>query len=379
MIIALPYVSFVIILFSLYLFGKSGSLYKSVSVITSYFLLVVFFGLRGYIFSDVFAYKPFYDIIPDFITIIKTGYPERGAWWEPGFVLYCSIIKIFTDDYLVFQFIDTTINLVLLYKALKWFDSHNGLIFMILLSMSGLTLFIDTLRNTKAILIFFVSLRYIYNKSFIKYIICCFLALSFHISSIVLFPLYFFLNKKYSKLFLAFILLMSIFLFLFGRKIVSTLLPIILSSIPGMPDMLLNRIEGYMVNESEYSAQRGLSLGLIETFLTFLFMSYFYNKICNNKITMIVNSFVLYFFFYFAFSGFYEVSHRMSMLFVFSYWILWYQFLVCIRPKQIKNVFLCCFLIYSVLKCSQYSKPMQEYDNILIGGHQRFHQRYYRL
>jgi hypothetical protein len=242
--------------------------------------------------------------------------------------------------------------------------------------MGGLGLFINALRNVKAILLLFIALKYIFNRNYIKYFLMSLLALSFHVSSIVMFPLYFIINKKYSKRGLFFILLGSLFFFVFGNRIFLQIVEIIFPFLPGRLPAL---VENYILAESAFSISRGLSLGLIEKLFTYFFVFYFYEKLCDKKMTLIVNCFIMYFMFYFAFSSFFEVSHRLSLFFSFSYWILWPQLLTCFRSKQMKQVFLLCLLVYSILKMSLYSQPVQQYDNILIGGHLRYQGRYNTL
>jgi hypothetical protein len=372
MLIALPYIFFASIMFFLYLYGNYKDLYHNVSVITAYFLFIIFFGFRGYIFTDVFGYKNFFDIVPDLFTLIKEG-KVNYFWWEPGFVCYCAFFKLFTNEYLVFQFFDTAIDLILLYSALKWYNSNTGVNFMILIAMSGLPLLIDTLRNTKSIFIFFISLRYVYNHHFLKFLLYYFIALSFHVSSIVFFPLYFLLCKKYSRCLWLMVLFTGIFFFLFGNQI----LPLFFLSIAKLiSGRLGGMLQGYVFTEGSYSAQRGISLGVIEKFLTFFLAFYFYKTIYKEKMVIIINCFLLYFMLYFVFAGFFEVSHRLSILFSFSYWILWPYFLTGFRIEPIKRLFLMCLLLYSVLKCSLYSQPVQKYDNILTSGSLKYSQQY---
>jgi hypothetical protein len=376
MMIALPYISSVLILFGLYIYGNYKLLYEKVSIIATCFFFMVFFGLRGYIFTDVFGYKSFFDTVPNIIIIIKTHYTSLVTWWEPGFVYYCSFFKMFTHNFFIFQFFDAMIDFILLYKALQWFDSNNCLSYMIFLAMSGLIMFIDNLRNVKSILLFFISLRYIYNRSFLKYLCCCFLALSFHISSIIFFPLYFILSKHNSRLILILLFLFSIIFFFFSARIFYLLFSLFSEYMPGR---LNNMVNSYIFTKSDYSIQRGLSLGLIEKVLTYFLIFILYEDLYKGKMILIINCFLLYFSFYFIFSGFIEVSNRLSLLFVFSYWILWPRVITSLHTKRIQSFFLICFLLYAILKISQYSQPVQEYDNIIFGGAKNYLQRYNTL
>jgi hypothetical protein len=363
MIIALPYISTVAMLFCLYLYGNIKQINKKQSLYFSWFYLLIFFGFRGYIFTDViYSYKPFFDFVPMF-TAIDTNF-VKWSWWEPGFVYYCSFFKLFTNNYFVFQFFDCLIDIILLYKALSWFDSNDPLSCMIFFAMAGLSIFVDTLRNVKAILIFFVSLRYIASHKLIKYICCCFIALSFHTSSIVFFPLYFFISKKYSKNIFVFFFFFGFIMLAFSSKIFS---PLFLSLIKILPGRLPSMIESYVIDTNRVF-KRVLSFGLLEKIVTFILVIIFFEKIYQDRMILIVNSFLFYYVFYFSFSDFYEVSERLSILFVFSYWILWPCFVKVLHTKYMKELFLICLLTYAVLKCSLYSQAQQRYENILFGA-----------
>jgi hypothetical protein len=369
--IALPYILFVLILFGLYIYGNYKPLFEKESIIATCFFFIVFFGFRGYIFNDVFNYKSFFDTVPNIITVIKTHY-TLSAWWEPGFVYYCSLFKTFTHSFFIFQIFDTMIDFILLYKSLQWFDSNDCLSYMIFFAMSGLVMFIETFRNVKSILLFFISLRYICNHNFLKYLCCCFLALSFHISSIIFFPLYFILSKNYSRLILIVLFLFSIIFFFFSSRIFYFLFSLFSDY---MPDRLSNMVNSYIFTKGDYSIQRGLSLGLIEKVLTYFLIFILYEDLYKGKMILIINCFLLYFSFYFIFSGFIEISYRLSLLFVFSYWVLWPRVITSLHTKRMQILFLICFLFYAILKMSQYSQPIQEYDNIIFGGAKNYLQR----
>jgi hypothetical protein len=371
---SMPYVLMVLAFFALYLFGNSSSLERKESTISGIWLIAVFFCFRGYIFTDVFNYKKFFDSVPDLYTAISTDFIKE-TWWEPGFVYYCCLIKTFTGNYLVFQAIDTVVDLILFYKGLEWFRANNGLTYMIFLAMNGLILFVDAMRNVKSILIFIIALRYVYDRRLVKYYLCCAIAMCFHVSSIVYFPFYFVLYRRFRRSTFAAIFLVSIVFFFFSSQV---FLAFFTSLSPLMPGRLGEMVQQYVLNSSAMSEQRTLSLGLIEKIVTFCAVFTLYGSLYRDKNVLIVNSFLAYFSLYFVFSGFYEVSNRLSILFIFSYWILWPQFIGLIRDRNVKAIGLMVTLTYCILKCSLYSKPYQEYENVLFGA-KSYYQRMYLL
>jgi hypothetical protein len=363
--IALPYISLSLFLFFLYSFGNIKKLFKYESIITTYAIFVVFFGLRGYIFTDVVNYVGFFHRVPSFLADNAETNWLRYSWFELGFTYYVSFFKIFTNNYFVFAFFDTLIDLILFYKALEWFDSNTCLNYIIMIAMMGLPLFVNNMRNIKSILLFVISLRYIYNKNILKYFLICSLAFLFHTTAIIYFPLYFIISRRFSFFVFIAIFIISLFFFFAGKSIIVNIFNLVVSNVSGRYSSL---ISNYLLNESNMSESRGLSLGLIEKIATFFLALLFFKSMYKEKMIIILNCFLLYFFIYFAFSGFVVVSYRFSGIFTFSYWILWPQFIKSIRTKHIKGFFLICLLTYALLKCSLYSQNVQRYENILFGA-----------
>jgi hypothetical protein len=365
--IALPYVATAFILFMFYVYGNINMTNKKETVGISFLFFLVFFGFRGYIFTDVFSYKPFFDRALDLPSAINSDL-SRWSWWEPGFVYYCSFFKTFTNNYIIFQFFDTLIDLILLYKALEWFNANTCLNYMIFFALNGMSVFIDALRYVKLILLFFIALRYIYDRKIITYFLFCFIALSFHVGSIIMFPMYFLLSIKYSKITYLILFFISIVLFFWGASLVFGLFNNIIGNyISGRASELIS-IYVLSADTAGLSGQRVLSLGVLEKILTFFLVLICYKSLYRGKNIIIMNCFLFYFIFYFAFSGFYFVSNRLSLAFVFSYWILWPLFLKCIHNKPLKQLFLICLLTYALLKMSLYSQYIQRYENVLFGA-----------
>jgi hypothetical protein len=364
--IALPYVSLSFFLFLLYVFGNLRKIYKHESIITAFVVFLLFFGLRGYIFTDVFNYIGFFNRVPSMLAGKNETTWLRFSYWEPGFTYYVSFFKIFTESFLVFAFFDTCLNLILLYKALEWFDGNTCLNYMIMIAMMGLSLFANNMRNIKSILLFMISLRYV-DRNILKYLFFCLIAVLFHSSSIIYFPLYFIVSKKYPFFFFIILFMISIFFFIAGRNIIINIFIFFIDKISGRYS---NIIENYLLGDSLLSTEsRGFSLGLLEKIGTlFLILLFFKPLYKNRKMIIATNCFLFYFFTYFVFSGFLTVSYRLSGIFVFSYWILWPSLLKNIRTKYMKEFFLVCLLIYTLLKCSLYFQKVQLYENILFGA-----------
>lgn len=156
---------------------------------------------------------------------------------EIGYLILNYIISLFTDNFQVVIFITTLIPLILYYKAFEYEKENLSLFWTIFFFGTFLYLyFCGIIRLFIATSIIAYSLRFVFEKKTIKFILCVLLAVSFHYSAfIMLFLLYFTTekeNQKRSNKLLIFLLVI--------------ILPIILTIISNyvLPNMG-NRYSGY--------------------------------------------------------------------------------------------------------------------------------------
>ena len=362
--IALPYIVLVLIMFIRHYISNCTEIYKYSEKIFIYFVLGFFFCFRGFIFTDVFNYYAFFAYCPNLIKIFETHF-LKTSFWEPGFACYCGLIKLFTDNWLIFQIIDSTIDLILLYKALEYFDSNRAENIIVFLAMSGLIAFIDNIRNIKAILLFFVSLRYIYEKKVFKYYIFCLIAISFHKSAFFYFFVYPLMNIKLTKKKFLLYGVISICFAICSRTVIQIVLNIVIQFLPKLFRVVLS---SYILEANSMSLGRIVTLGTIEKVLVFSLVYKNFDKLkIEEKGYLLVKIFLLYFLSYFIFFGFGEASNRVSMLFVVSYWCIIPK-IVKLQDKRYRSLYIVCVLAYCVLKMCLYKQPVQQYENFLFGA-----------
>ncbi|MBC6720510.1 EpsG family protein [Treponema sp. Marseille-Q4130] len=362
--IALPYITLVLVFFLRHYASNSALVYQKSEKLFIYFILWIFFAFRGYIFTDCFNYAFFFDHVPNIWEIINSDY-LKYTWWEPGYVYYCGFLKLFTNDFLTFQIIDATIDLFLLHKALEYFDSERALNIVIFLAMSGMIAFIDLFRNIKAILLFFNALRYINEKKVIKYYFLCLIAISFHKSAVIYLICYPFFCINMSRKSFLYTGILSVLVAFISRPlffIVNTLFGSIL------PPIIQKAITSYMLEQNNFSAARMLTFGVLEKIITFSLVYINFEKFTKEKIGIIaMKLFLIYFSLYFLFFGFNEVSNRVSLIFVFCYWII-IPLLIRKQTKKNQLIYSICILSYCLLKISLYHQPVQRYENWLFGA-----------
>jgi hypothetical protein len=331
---------------------------------------LLFLGFRGFIFTDWESYYAFFQKCPGVFDSVKeiSAFFSRGQYfaWGRGFLVYTFIIKSFTQNYFLFQFISFSIDIFILYWFFKkYIPNYIVLGFLFFYSFNGIDIEVNLLRNSKAILLFLISIKYIEKHNFIKYLMINILGCLFHISSIVYIPLYFILNRTFNKYFILFIFIAGNIIFLLQIKWFSSVL---IKLAAFNHNRLFDLIINYM-NSEKFSSPYGISIGYLERQITFIIFYMNVDKLRNDmKVNNIfLNAFFVYCFIYLYFAEMYILVMRIPLLLVFSYWIL-YPKIYSYQKKNSKYLFLFMLLSYTTLRLiSGYSSVMCLYDNALFG------------
>lgn len=319
-----------------------------------------FFAFRGFIFSDWITYYDFFQKC-DWSDLF--GYKLGSVvQMEPGFVLLNLICKFIIKDYFFLQFVICLIDTVLLLRFFRGRIDNLPLALLLYFVFGGLTMSINLMRNSIAAMLFLNAIDFLRDRRPIPYFAICLLALSFHSSSVLFFPLYFFLNRRFNKwIFLAVFVVCNI-VFLFHIPVVVSLLGML-----GIDEQFSDKVKAYTEVMDKSSV---LSIGYLERLFTFALAFYFYDKILAMKKenAIFMNSLLIYFIFTFFFSQFQVMSERLGTLFIFSYWIMWAYYIKCFERVNNKNLFIYFIAFYSLVKTwSMTQLPSMEYDNLLFG------------
>jgi hypothetical protein len=344
-------------------------LYKKFTNVFAAFLLVLFIGLRAYVYTDWANYLPWYKEIPSFFNgwdnIENFLFEGKYQSWEKGFNIYGILCKTFSSNYFFFQFISSFIDIIILYYFFKTYIPNRivlGFIFFFL--FNGLQIEINLIRNSKAIMLFLISIKYIEKRKVLFYFLFNLVGCLFHISAVIYLPLYFILNKKIPKIVVLFVFFIGNILFLFSIKWLGVLLTLLSNS--GSRLSFLIRV--YLLSDL-WSSSFGISIGFIErTISFFLFTFFFYEKLVKIKKENIVfiNCFYIYIFFYLYCSEMLVLIQRLPMLFIFSYWVLYPQIYNLLSSKR-KKYFFVILVFYSTLKIlSNYHSEESRYQNIIF-------------
>lgn len=184
---------------------------------------------------------------------------------DPGFYLLNKIVILFGGS---FQWIFIITSFIINYFICKsiYDQSKNKMLSLFIYVCGTLYFFsMNGIRQTIALSLFYYSLKYIKDRNFAKYIFINLIALTIHNSAIIFFPLYFILNKNFSKKFKIFSIL-----------IIFLSIPIIL---PVITNFLLNtKYAIYIVN----GAYKPLDFINVSTILNILLYLAYELKIKDN-------------------------------------------------------------------------------------------------
>ena len=163
----------------------------------AFVVMLLFVGLRGHLYSDFINYYPFYNALPD-IGHLNIGTFKRYLF-EPGFIVYSSLIKSIGVDYFGWVAISTLIDLAVYRCIFRRYTDSVILPFLFFMAYNGLTIEFNLYRNAKAMDLFLLSLPHLEKRRIGRYMILNLLGTTFHLSSVVYLPLYFLLNRRLGK------------------------------------------------------------------------------------------------------------------------------------------------------------------------------------
>ena len=222
---------------------------------------------------------------------------------------------------------------------------------------------INLMRNSKSIMLFIISLKYITERKIVPYILLNILGLLFHSSSIVFFPLYFLIFKKPNKRFLWTIFFVGNILYLLQIRWCTPIITFLAECFGGL---VAKKAIQYLASE-RWATGYGISIGYLERTMTFMLIMYYLERFFKNKYNIpLLHCMFIYLFSYLYLSEMSILTSRVPLLFMFVYWPLYVQIYEW-QSKKRKVFFLICFFCYSVMKIISGGQALPNvYDNILL-------------
>lgn len=361
---ALPYllyVAFLGILAFIYESREDG-MWRKGTVIVALLSLIVFFGFRGFCFYDWNSYYPSFMQFK----MRELSLPITEWQFEPGFELLMVVCKSLFDNYHFFVFVCTCINTALLLNFFRKRVDNIPLGIAVCVCMNGIIMFTDLMRNSISILIFANAIQYLTERKPVQYFSLCLLALTFHLSAVAYFLLYFVLHRRWSNYFYLGLFLAGNAIYLLHIPIFLTIVSVFLGFVDPDLQWKVHEYTELMAND-----EFRLSIGYIERLLTGLLVFLYIDKLreVRKGNDVFVNSILLYLAVFFFFSEFKVISSRMSMLFTYAYWIIWIDLIKCFAIDNNRRLFVAFLSIYCLFKMyGSTNYIVAKYDNIIFGA-----------
>ena len=203
--------------------------------------------------TDWRQYEDWYDSI-DFNRLFYDYYSE------PGYYLYMLLFKSLGIGFWPYLLFTKTVVFIIIYKTVFDYCRESGyLTLMYYLPWFGMYLLIDNpMRNCIAIAIFIVSVRFIIEHKFWKFLLCMLLAGSFHFSAFVILVFYPFLNHDLKKWIYVLLFLLINIVFA-NRGLFINVLTTVFGKIPYVQDKLVT----YLLLDSEFAQGKLFSFGMV--------------------------------------------------------------------------------------------------------------------
>lgn len=256
--------SIAIISFVLKLTKISKQKLNTIVIWLSFIEMLLIASLRNVtVGTDTINYKD------TFITISHLPWKDIfSVHLEPGFVVYCKTLGLFTTNPIILFAVSETFILLSYCLFIKNYSKDITLSILLFIGMTFFFHSMNILRQMMAMAIATYSIKYIENSKFLNFLIINFIAITFHFTAIIMLLLYPLKNFKLSFLNALFIL--------FGCFIITQTIG---------QQILQNAISTVYVNYTlDSSFQGGLSMLLFLVIVTFSGFFILNNNDKENKI-----------------------------------------------------------------------------------------------
>ena len=135
--------------------------------------LIVFLGLRGFVYTDWTLYYQFFLKLPmladwDYWTLDGIVF---DCGYEKGFILYSILIKSLFSNYFIWVFIGSLLDLIVIHKIITKNTNYYILAVIMFILFGGLTIEFNLYRNSKAIICFLLSINYLQKRRLLPYLL----------------------------------------------------------------------------------------------------------------------------------------------------------------------------------------------------------------
>lgn len=329
----MAYIIFILFVYNFHALKRNENIFFAILL----FFLIFFSGTRLATGWDWWEYELFFDSLPTFNqALLNYNSDFFNHFFEPGFKLYTLILKNIFNNFEIFLLFSSFISISLVGISIKRIARYPFESLLLYVVIIYLYVEFSVIRQSISIGIFILSLKFIKEKCFYKYFLCCLVSGLFHVSGFLLLFLYFILNKDFNRKHCILFILLGCFAF--NLNFISLLLSPLIPYFGSISWKLLEYIQ---------SNAREMSLGVLETFvITVVFV------ILSNKIKFMINGYgriflnmqLISFFLVFYCHEVFIMADRFKFYFLFSVVFIFPELLRLCKLKN-KRVFISISLV----------------------------------
>ena len=161
---------------------------QNIFIVSMFISIWMVSGLRYNVGTDFKSYEILFENVDN--------YDITNSVFELGYLILNKITKLLINDSQVIFLITSLIVLILIVRTVYKYSSKLELSMYLFINLYFYYESLNIIRQYIAIAVMFYAVKYVYNRNFIKYILCILVASLFHTSAIFSFPIYFMYNFK---------------------------------------------------------------------------------------------------------------------------------------------------------------------------------------
>jgi hypothetical protein len=324
-------------------------------------------GLRYETGGDWDVYGQFLEKVTPICEFVSSGKTGSSRHFEFGYFLLCSIFKQLGLGIQVLFFVIALFDITLIAKALKHYTKYVVTGLFVYYSLLYLTLEFSLIRQAIAASICFYAFKYVPEKKMFKYFLLIFLAFLFHMSALIMLPLYFFFKVRFSSIFLIIVVCLGCLIMLFQITWINRALLFVVGL---LGEDSLRKVVIYTTNKV-YNVNRGIGIGFfLNLFLFILFLwkrKRFEEKAYGN---LFLNVFMVNIIVYYYMYEFIEISVRFRLYYMLSLVVL-FPHLLETCPKLINRMVLSIVLVLYCLTTNR-KIYMNDPSTIVLNPYQNY-------
>ena len=309
-----------------------------------FLVLTIFVGTRFETGPDIFNYEAFFSQVPPLNVLLKNFSDYSYIPLEPAYKIVSGTFRYLGFTFNGFLLVFSASFVALVFKMIPKYSSMAYFSVMLYLYYGYFTGF-SAIRQVLAAAIFFVAIYYVYNKNLYKYLATLVVATMFHLSAIVIVPMYWLSKVRWSKM-QYFLVLICVF----GIRLSG-----IISSFTGYLFGVLNFSNYQLMNDKVqmYADAEGGYLGTMVLewlFLLIVFIVKYDELEESNKYFKIIFNFFFFGFIYYSFFSAIGDFGRIVVYFKLIYLIIIPMLVNLYEDKKAKFLLISLFSVLVLIR-----------------------------